>query len=209
MVSRAPVLLSCLFVAIAVGCGSSAANSGGGGGAGADALSDASGNDLCADSCGEPGTDALSDADSLVSPDATSDIDVLLTICPNVLKDKTLGADGKSCTKDADCAYGFCQKGGFLVGYDDTLGYCTKDCNCPDKSADCATDNVTGKEFTCGHEMSKSGGNDKAGLVPEWRCALRCKNDADCAPWNAAMPHCIQSTQYVSSSGICGFDSTK
>jgi hypothetical protein len=225
MFTRKSMLLFGLLGAIAVGCGNTTSNTGTGSTAdvlattdtavsdtqdtdaqgGADA--DAEMTDTLAGTDASGGTDAASGSDA--DADATMDIDVLLTICPNVLKDKALGQHGTKCTQDADCAYGFCQKGGFLVGYDDALGYCTKDCNCPDKSANCSDDNANSKEFTCGHELSKSGGNPKAGVVPEWRCALHCKNDADCAPWNPAMPHCIQSTNYVSSSGICGFDPFK
>lgn len=129
--------------------------------------------------------------------------------CPPVLKDKSLSAHGKTCTQDSECMYGVCQKGGFLVGYDSKIGYCTKDCGCAEKTAQCSDDNASGAEFICGFEKSTTSGNDKAGSDPEKRCALRCKTDGDCAKWNSALPHCIGSTKYVSSAGVCGFDPFK
>ena len=83
-----------------------------------------------------------------------------------------------------------------------------------DASAQCTDDNIgTGSaaavEFACGFELSQSGGNPQAGAAPQKRCARRCKKDAECLAWNPALPHCIGSTKYVSSAGVCGFDPFK
>ncbi len=218
--------------AIAVGCGTTTANGGNGGIAGADtsadsAVTDANGTDAIGDATGSDTSDptdlqcqdttgcfAGDDAkdgdtgtDSNVGTDAASDTSA--GTCPPVLKSKTLGQHAKACTQDADCAYGLCQKGGFLTGYDSGIGYCTKDCACSDPAAQCSSDNAGGKEFICGFELSKSGGNPKAGATPQKRCSLHCLTDADCAAWNPALPHCIGSTNYVSSAGVCGFDPLK
>ncbi len=235
MSSPRSILILGLVAAIAVGCGTTTASGGNGASGGADtsadsAVNDASGTDAisdgtdatdptdlqCQDSTGcfeEDGKDGdtqNSDAgtDSTVGTDAVSD-DASAGTCPPVLKDKTLGLHAKACTQDADCAYGLCQIGGFLTGYDNSIGYCTKDCACSDPAAQCSSDNASGKEFICGFELSKSGGNPKAGATPQKRCSLHCLTDADCAAWNPAMPHCIGSTNYVSSAGVCGFDPLK
>ena len=138
----------------------------------------------------------------------TSAVDASST-CPPSLHDKTLGGHGSACTHDSDCSYGLCQRGGFLTGYDDGKGYCTKDCACSDPAAQCSADNSGGVEYLCAFELSPSGGNPNAGSPPQKRCARRCLQDAECAAANPALPHCISSSQYVSSAGVCGFDPSK
>lgn len=225
-----PGILILFSLSGAIGCGASTANNGGGGSGGGDTKSDLSltgsdsggggdsggvgsdGSGAGTDGSGETLTDGGGDAN--LDGASGEDVDPGPGNCPNVLKDKALGAHGKPCSDDSECAYGMCQKGGFLVGYDAGIGYCTKDCNCPDKSAPCSDDNVgVGNpgtvEFTCAHEMSKSGNNPKAGAFPEWRCSRSCKKDAECAGWNPKLPHCVGSTTYVSSNGVCGFDPAK
>ncbi len=217
-----------LVCAIAMGCSTTTANSGGTVDATSDSgqdsgLTDTAQNDIggCVDDgfggCsgldgdGKDATgpsDAISGTDATGGTDATS-ADTGSSTCPPALKDKTLGQHAKTCTQDSDCAYGLCQKGGFLTGYDDAIGYCTKDCGCSDPASQCSKDNAGGKEFICGFELSKSGGNPKAGATPQKRCSLHCLTDADCAAWNSNMPHCINSTNYVSSAGVCGFDPLK
>ena len=210
---------------IALGCGGTTSNAGGGATVGADTTSDSTVSDAVGDATdpcndtngcdadGSAGTDALGGTDGAAGTDAVGadalDADVAASTCPPVLKDKTLGKHAQTCAQNSDCAYGLCQKGGFLVGYDASLGYCTKDCACNDPAAQCSNDNADGKEFLCGFEMSQSGGNPKANVPPQKRCSLRCKSDGDCAAWNPALPHCIGSTKYVSSAGVCGFDPLK
>lgn len=207
-------LLPC---AIALGCGNTTATGGTGGTTDASSAADTGG---ALDAAGADASTADAPCDDSTGCFENSDVqdgsagtdvsaDTGPSTCPPVLKDKALGQHGKTCTQDSDCMYGLCQKGGFLAGYDAKLGYCTKDCACSDATAQCSSDNAGGKEFICGFELSKSGGNPKAGAAPEKRCSLHCKTDANCAAWNSTMPHCIGSTQYVSSAGVCGYDPFK
>lgn len=227
--NRRALLVIAWSLAVASACGTTAATNGTTATDGASSTTDTSlagtdGTSTMGDATNEVATgadvtdpgDAAAGTDASQGSDATPDAgvdavapgDTGSTTCPPVLKDKALGGHATACTQDSECQYGLCQKGGFLTGYDDTKGYCTKDCACTDKAAQCSNDNTT-LEFLCGFEMSQSGGNPKAGTSPQKRCSLRCKSDAQCASWNPALPHCIQSTKYVSSAGVCGFDPFK
>ncbi len=231
MSSLPPALLPCLLAAIALGCGSTTASGGGA----ADAV-DANGDiaamqEVCSDACCNGSCDGLgndlggqtpdSTTDSSAT-DATSDVpagtdaasDTAASTCPPVLVSAHATPHGKTCSQDSDCTYGLCQKGGFLTGYNAALGYCTKDCGCSQATAQCSDDNIVGGsiqtvQFSCGFEVSQSGGNTLASDPPQKRCAMQCKADADCAAWNPALPHCIGSSKYVSSAGVCGFDPFK
>lgn len=226
MFTRNCWLLISLLAAIAAGCGTTTAS--GGTTTGADTVSDtalsdvsgsdttASGSDTSAGDATEPMdvqcVDSMGCADA-VSPDSSGGTDASgdasASTCPPIVKDKALGSHAKPCTGDSECMYGFCQKGGFLTGYETTIGYCTKDCGCSDPAAQCSKDNANGKEFICAFELSQSGGNPKAHTPPHKRCSLHCLTDKDCAAWNPALPHCIGSNDFVSSAGVCGFDPTK
>ncbi len=136
--------------------------------------------------------------------------------CPPV---KGVGKEhGKDCSSDAECMYGRCVKGGFLTGYDDSISYCTKNNGCTGDgsftTAPCSYDDDAGKglTFMVAFEKTKSSGNDKrTSSAPYKVCARACKTDAECADWNSKMPHCMNSTKYVSTgtSKICGFDPTR
>lgn len=136
--------------------------------------------------------------------------------CPPV---KGVGKEhGKDCSSDAECMYGHCVKGGFLVGYDDSISYCTKNNGCTGEgsftTAPCSYDDDAGKGllFMVAFEKTKSSGNDKrTSSTPYKICARSCKTDSECADWNAKMPHCMNSTKYVSTgtAKICGFDPTR
>lgn len=134
--------------------------------------------------------------------------------CPPV---KGTGLEhGKKCATHEECMYGYCMKGGFLTGYDDTISYCTKNNACTGSgsftTAPCDYDDDASKSLTfkSAFEKSKSGGNDKrTSSTPFKVCARTCKADSECEAWNAEMPHCIiNSTKYVSvgTQGVCGHD---
>ena len=136
--------------------------------------------------------------------------------CPPV---KGVGKEhGKDCATDAECMYGHCVKGGFLTGYDDSISYCTKNNGRTGDgsftTAPCTYDDDAGKGllFMVAFEKTNSSGNDKrTSSAPYKVCALGCKSDEACASWNPKMPHCMNSTKYVSTgtSKICGFDPTR
>lgn len=127
---------------------------------------------------------------------------------------------GKACTDKAECMYGQCVKGGFLTGYDDSISYCSKNNACTGggsfTTAPCDYDDdksAGGVTYKSLFEKSNSSGNDKrTSFEPFKLCGRTCKNDGECAAWNAQMPHCIKSsTKYVSigTQGICGKDPTR
>ncbi len=232
MSSLPSALLPCLFAAIALGCGSTTASGGAAdangdigqdsgvtdatladtGGCLDDGFGGCSGLDVdTADAKQIPDSVACEDFGGCPDSDAQSDStsDTGASTCPPVLVSAQGAPHGKACTQDSDCSYGLCQKGGFLTGYNAALGYCTKDCGCSQATAQCSDDNAGSAQFSCSFEVSQSGGNTQASDPPQKRCALQCKTDADCSKWNPALPHCIGSSKYVSSSGVCGFDPFK
>ena len=136
--------------------------------------------------------------------------------CPPT-KNATGLEHGKPCDTAADCAYGHCLAGSFLVGYDPTVRFCTKNNACSttgsDLTAPCSVDDNQGVTFTAAFEKTRSGGNTaRTSAEPVKLCGKSCKNDGDCSAWNAQMPHCIKnSTMYVSAGavGVCGKDPTR
>ncbi len=136
--------------------------------------------------------------------------------CPPV-KNATGLEHGKPCDTAADCAYGHCVAGSFLVGYDPAVRFCTKNNACSTTGSDattpCSVDDSLGVTFTAVFEKTRSGGNAaRTSAEPVKLCGKSCKADADCSAWNAEMPHCIKnSTMYVSAGavGVCGKDPTR
>ncbi len=226
MSSLPPALLPCLLAAIALGCGSTTASGGGTADANGDAGQDSGLTDATLADTGGCLDDGFGGCSGLDVDAASGDVavqdangtdassDTGTSTCPPVLVSAHATPHGKTCSQDSDCTYGLCQKGGFLTGYNAALGYCTKDCGCSQATAQCSDDNIVGGsiqtvQFSCGFEVSQSGGNTLASDPPQKRCAMQCKADADCAAWNPALPHCIGSSKYVSSAGVCGFDPFK
>lgn len=136
--------------------------------------------------------------------------------CPPAVSNAQGLLHGKKCATGADCMYGQCIFGSFIVGYDTAKGICTKNSNCAAKeggngdTVPCAVDNTSADAFYTTIEKTKSGGNPKrTNPEPHKICTLGCKDDKTCASWNPDTPHCIKSsTDYVSvgTHGACGFD---
>lgn len=137
-------------------------------------------------------------------------------VCPPVKTDG-LALHGKPCDSNADCAYGHCIAGSFLVGYDASIKICTKNNACvggeSNTTAPCSYDNGGGVTFVSAFEKSKSGGNlQRTSAEPAKICAKSCASDADCSSWNAQTPDCIKnSTDLVSigTQGVCGVNPFK
>ena len=139
--------------------------------------------------------------------------------CPPVVSNAQGLLHGKKCATNADCKFGQCVFGSFIVGYDATKGICTKNSNCAAKeggngdTVPCANDNTSSEAFYTTIEKTSSGGNDKrTNPEPHKICTLGCKDDKTCTAWNPDTPHCIKnSTKYVSvgTHGACGFDPLK
>jgi hypothetical protein len=132
--------------------------------------------------------------------------------CPPV---KGPGAEhGRACASAADCAYGHCVAGSFLVGYDPSVSICTKNNACTGpgsfESAPCSADDGDGVTYVSAFEKTKSGGNpQRTSAEPAKICARSCTSDATCAAWNPQTPHCITaSTALISigTQGVCGLD---
>lgn len=136
--------------------------------------------------------------------------------CPPVVSNATGLDHGKKCASSAECKYGQCVFGSFIVGYDATKGLCTKNSNCAAKvdgngaTVPCAVDNTATAVYYTTIEKTVGGGNtDRTNPEPHKICTVGCKSDKECVAWNPDTPHCIKtSTKHVSvgTSGACGFD---
>jgi len=131
------------------------------------------------------------------------DVPSFLDVCPQVSKDKGSAKIGQTCTQASDCATGQCVFGGPLTGYDNSIGYCSRVCGCPNG---CDSDNIGGVGFGCSIEKTNRTNPKRDGTNPPSKyCARTCKNDSECMAWNPAMPDCIKnSTLYISLGSGCG-----
>ncbi|HAN31373.1 MAG TPA: hypothetical protein DCQ06_07230 [Myxococcales bacterium] len=216
-------LLAVISVA-AAGCGADADDTKGSGlscNAGEVIAVDSQGNQFCK---ANVGVDALAAGDASVEDGVAAGADAgggsvgpQWDTCPPKVSPGGL-AHGKKCSQDSDCLYSRCVTGGFLTSYDNSISYCTKNNACTGgRSKDTApcdvdADSPQGVFYGSAFEKSTSGGNTKRTSVsPVKVCARKCKNDAECAQWNAEMPDCIlNSTDYVSTgSGVCGKNDLK
>jgi hypothetical protein len=127
-------------------------------------------------------------------------------VCPPV---KGAGLEhGKKCSSDAECMYGHCLAGSFLVNYSANIKFCSKNNNCAAKaggsgaSVDCSADNSSSAKFKSTFEVSKTGGNtSRTGAEVQKLCARDCTSDADCIAWNPEMPNCTGSVSKLISTG--------
>ncbi len=122
--------------------------------------------------------------------------DYTCTNAPHITNTKG-AVHGASCTKDADCLYGDCNKVAMqLAGHVTTTeGVCTKNCSCGTNSAcDVDDDLANNVHFKC--LKAPSGGASE--------CGVQCTSVADCQKVNPRFTACVEtSTAFQTGVKVC------
>lgn len=111
------------------------------------------------------------------------------SVCTNAphISNAQGGIHGASCTQNADCRYGVCNKVALqLAGHVTTTeGVCTKNCACGANSS-CDLDDVADRHFKC--IKAPSGGGSE--------CAVQCASVTDCQQVNPRFNACTTTSAF-------------